>query len=581
MSSTFVTLAEVLEARGGPLLEEEVWSLLLGTAESLVDVSYQGHNNICNIISPASLLLSATGTLAFKNCGLSDEVSTFIAPEMLQGRASSTKPAMERMLVYSLGMTLYWSVDFHLPQNQPVQLSDHLNSLLLSMCEDLAHRRVTLASVLEACESQHKASALPPPARVIGQLVEEVFHDSTEPGSVPDSSVPLSGRSQMIRERLHGKRGPFADFSEGCAAEGRRYSTDSDSKSGSLPQRQRPRSSPTPLLPRGVRHRDSSCSWLGRSPHHDISPKTSARSHSPSITFSESSLSLSQRKAKGLGPEFIRMPDEPPIVLALPGSIVSKKGRSCASQREVAVILPNGQYVMVRCDIKSRARDVFDMVVAHANLVEHFYFGLAFLDDDEYFFLDHETKIAKVAPESWRKGQMASFLLFLRVKFFVDDISYVLHRLTRHQYYLQLRRDILEDRLYCNEETGLFLTALALQAEFGDYMPELYGKNYYQPEHYVSKRMLEKLALPSVKEELPRLHASHVQMLPEEAEMEYLKIGQQLPEYGVMFHRVEREKRELILGICAKGIIVYEMKNHVRTVCRRFLWRETDSISTV
>ena len=42
MSSTFVTLAEVLEARGGPLVEEEVWSLLMGTAESLVDVSYRG-----------------------------------------------------------------------------------------------------------------------------------------------------------------------------------------------------------------------------------------------------------------------------------------------------------------------------------------------------------------------------------------------------------------------------------------------------------------------------------------------------------------------------------------------------------
>lgn len=47
------------------------------------------------------------------------------------------------------------------------------------------------------------------------------------------------------------------------------------------------------------------------------------------------------------------------------------------------------------------------------------------------------------------------------------------HRLTRHQYYLQLRRDVLEDRVYCNEETALFLAALALQAEFGDYMPEV------------------------------------------------------------------------------------------------------------
>lgn len=47
------------------------------------------------------------------------------------------------------------------------------------------------------------------------------------------------------------------------------------------------------------------------------------------------------------------------------------------------------------------------------------------------------------------------------------------HRLTRHQYYLQLRRDVLEDRVYCTEETALFLAALALQAEFGDYLPEV------------------------------------------------------------------------------------------------------------
>lgn len=36
--------------------------------------------------------------------------------------------------------------------------------------------------------------------------------------------------------------------------------------------------------------------------------------------------------------------------------------------------------------------------------------------------------------------------------------------------------------------------------------------------------MLEKLALPNIKEELPRLHASHAQILPEEAEIEYLKV---------------------------------------------------------
>ena len=39
---TFVTLAEVLEARGSPLEEDEVWCLLLGTVEALLDISCKG-----------------------------------------------------------------------------------------------------------------------------------------------------------------------------------------------------------------------------------------------------------------------------------------------------------------------------------------------------------------------------------------------------------------------------------------------------------------------------------------------------------------------------------------------------------
>ncbi|XP_051507170.1 tyrosine-protein phosphatase non-receptor type 13-like [Myxocyprinus asiaticus] len=597
MSSTFVTLAEVLEARRGPLEEDEVWSLLLGSAESLVDLSYKGKTNICNIITPASLLLSATGMLAFKNCAMTDEVCAFTAPEMLQGRAISTKLAMEKIIVYSLGMTLYWSVDYHLPQNQPIQLSDSLNCLLLSMCEDMAHRRANLNSILEMCESHHKTSLLPPPNKVIKQLVEDVFHDSVDRAALTDNVVQLSGKSQMVRERLHGKRGPYTGYTEESTAPGKTHKLflDSETKQGDSHQPKtwslKSRLCQTPAYqgnsnrnPQELYHRQSTSCWLSQSTYLNVPNKSEARPSSLSIIVSESAVSLSQRKAKSRGPEFIKMTDEPQIVLELPGSIVSKKGKSGLSQREVNVIMPNEQCLAVKCDIKSRGRDVFDMVVAHANLVEHFYFGLAFIDDGEFFFLDHETKISKVAPDSWKKVACATFTLFLCVKFFPDDISYILHRLTRHQYYLQLRRDILEDRVYCNEETALFLAALALQAEFGDYMPEVYGKNYFQMEQYISKRVIEKVALPCLREELPRLHANNAQMLPEEAEVEFLKIAQQLPEYGVLFHRVARERKpvigELILGIFAKGILVYEVKSNSRILSRRFYWSETDSLST-
>ncbi|XP_076141347.1 FERM and PDZ domain-containing protein 2 [Alosa pseudoharengus] len=596
MSSTFVTLAEVLEARGSPLGEDEVWSLLLGTAEALVDLSYKGQTNICNIITPGSLLLSATGTLAFKSCIQSEETSPFTAPEMLQGRPISTKLAMEKVAVYSLGMTLYWCVDYRLPQNQPVQLSDALNVLLLSMCEDVAHRRRSLSSILESCEEQQKAAPLPPPNRVIRQLVEHLLNNTADNSTISDPVVPLSGRSQMVRERLHGKRSAYFGYPEGNGASGQRRRLSSDSelhKGGSSQQKQwaqKRRSSPPQSfqtlpnrLQRGLQQRgSSSSSWLSRSPYlSDAGPPLS-----PPISLSDSSASLTQRKAKTLGPEFVRMGDEPPITLELPGSIVSKKGKSCASQREVSVFLPNDQCLLVRCDIQSRGRDVFDMVVAHANLVEHFYFGLAFIDDDEFFFLEPELKISKVAPDVWKKQPGCSFTLYLRVKFFVDDVSFIQHRLTRHQFYLQLRKDLVEDRLHCNEDTALYLAALALQAEFGDYMHEVYGRTYFQLEQYVSKRVVEKMALPCVREELPRLHANNTHMLPEEAEMEFLKLMQQLPEYGVLFHRVgrERDKRpigsDLLLGVSSKGVSVYELRNNNRYMSRCFHWSETDSIST-
>lgn len=51
---------------------------------------------------------------------------------------------------------------------------------------------------------------------------------------------------------------------------------------------------------------------------------------------------------------------------------------------------------------------------------------LPHIADDEYFFLEHETKISKVAPDSWKKGHISSFLVFLRIKYFVDDISFIL-----------------------------------------------------------------------------------------------------------------------------------------------------------
>ena len=49
--------------------------------------------------------------------------------------------------------------------------------------------------------------------------------------------------------------------------------------------------------------------------------------------------------------------------------------------------------------------------------------------DNEYFFVDSDLKLTKVAPEGWKeepkKKSKASinFTLFFRIKFFMDDVS--------------------------------------------------------------------------------------------------------------------------------------------------------------
>ncbi|XP_074882825.1 FERM and PDZ domain-containing protein 2 [Buteo buteo] len=627
MSSSCVTLAEVLWAKGSPLEEEEIWALLyLATVQLLEDL----HKDpaIC-MICPWSVLLSAEGNLSFQNNASQVEAVPFSAPELLHRQSKNQRIRLTKMLVYSLGMTLYWSADYQVPPNQSLQLSDQLHTLLLTLCEDLPHKRLSPESILEACEAYQKESASLPADVYIKKMVQFAVGSVSEVEWVvtEDSTASQLNRSHVIRKRLHEKISDTSllssqmNFHQDKGSRLMNYSRSTEdyrqlsvdySDSNSI-------SESTSLILSNRGHRrafkylDKAMPIIsvaaemteGRVPqtHRSWDPALSGsrtqssyklfinRCHwppgtaAPSVSPSESDRS---KWVKFSGPEFIILSSEPPVTLQLPGSIVTKKGKSYLSQRDLNVILLNGQCLEVQCDIKSKARDVFNTVVAYANLVEHFYFGLAYLKGKEFFFLDEETKLYKVAPDGWndqpkKKTSIINFTLFLRIKFFVNHFNVIQHGLTRHQFYLQLRKDILEERLYCNDETALKLGALALQAEFGNYVSEMHGKSYFRVEDYIPASRIEKMTLTYVQRELAKLHRMNRSLFEDEAELEFLKVTQQLPEYGVLFYRVSQEKKgaggDIILGICAKGIIVYEVKNHTRIASLRFQWRETERIS--
>ncbi|XP_058922368.1 tyrosine-protein phosphatase non-receptor type 13 isoform X7 [Kogia breviceps] len=638
-----VTLAEALEVRGGPLQEEEIWAVLNQSAESLQElfrkVSIADPAALGFIISPWSLLLLPSGSVSFTDENISSQdLRAFTAPEVLQNQSLTSLSDVEKIHIYSLGMTLYWGADHEVPQSQPIKLGDHLNSILLGMCEDVIYARVSVRTVLDACSAHIRNSNCAPSFSYVKQLVKLVLGNLSGTDQLSRNSEQKPDRSQTIRDRLRGKGLPTEPIRRYKTYHSDIFSTSSESPSiissesdfrqvrksevskrfesnSGLPgvdetpsqgQSQRPsRQYETPIEGNLInqeimlkRQEEEMMQLQAR-----MALRQSRLNLYPGDTLKASMLDISrdplremaletamtQRKLRNFfGPEFVKMTIEPFISLDLPRSILAKKGKNEDNRRKVNIMLLSGQKLELTCDTKTICKDVFDMLVAHIGLVEHHLFALATLKDNEYFFVDPDLKLTKVAPEGWKeepkKKSKASvnFTLFFRIKFFMDDVSLIQHTLTCHQYYLQLRKDILEERMHCDDETSLLLASLALQAEYGDYQPEVHGVSYFRLEHYLPPRVMEKLDLSYIKEELPKLHNTYVGASEKETELEFLKVCQRLTEYGVHFHRVHPEKKSqtgILLGVCSKGVLVFEVHNGVRTLVLRFPWRETKKIS--
>jgi hypothetical protein len=62
-------------------------------------------------------------------------------------------------------------------------------------------------------------------------------------------------------------------------------------------------------------------------------------------------------------------------------------------------------------------------------------------------------------------------------------------QISRHLYYLQLRKDVLEGNVYVHEDTALLLASYALQAEINDHNSGGPSSLYFAPEKYLPQRV--------------------------------------------------------------------------------------------
>ncbi|XP_076288575.1 uncharacterized protein LOC143213025 isoform X1 [Lasioglossum baleicum] len=263
-------------------------------------------------------------------------------------------------------------------------------------------------------------------------------------------------------------------------------------------------------------------------------------------------------KAQCIGPEFVVRANQPPKALCV-GQV---RAGSCG---RIVVIMLTGQRVEVTCDPqKVTAGDLFQAIVQAESLDENFTLGLAVLLAGDFAILPPETKLNKVAPPGWLSsgkskgllGLPTSFMLYLRLRFFLPSLRGIRSWISKHLLYLQIRRCILEQQLVCPCSELINLTGLALQAEFGNYNVNEHGcGDYFLLEHYIPESLIlntdqrqSQINSGETDTFRARLHQAHRDrrgLDSNKAEDMFIAHAQTLADYGSHYYIATVDSKEL------------------------------------
>ncbi|XP_073688954.1 band 4.1-like protein 4, partial [Garra rufa] len=126
---------------------------------------------------------------------------------------------------------------------------------------------------------------------------------------------------------------------------------------------------------------------------------------------------------------------------------------------------------------------LLDYVFSHVNLAETEYFGLRYCDrSHQTYWLDPSKTLAE------HKDLITTgppFTLYFGVKFYDEDPCKLKEEITRYQFFLQVKQDVLQGRLPCPFNISSQLGALAVQSELGDYDPYKHTPGYVSEYRFV------------------------------------------------------------------------------------------------
>ncbi|XP_021057090.1 tyrosine-protein phosphatase non-receptor type 21 [Mus pahari] len=150
--------------------------------------------------------------------------------------------------------------------------------------------------------------------------------------------------------------------------------------------------------------------------------------------------------------------------------------KSCLVAR---IQLLNNEFVEFTLSVESTGQESLEAVAQRLELREVTYFSLWYYNkQNQRRWVDLEKPLKKQLDKHALEPTV-----YFGVLFYVPSVSQLQQEITRYQYYLQLKKDILEGNLPCTLEQAIQLAGLAVQADFGDF------------DQYESQDFLQKFAL--------------------------------------------------------------------------------------
>lgn len=156
--------------------------------------------------------------------------------------------------------------------------------------------------------------------------------------------------------------------------------------------------------------------------------------------------------------------------------------------------------------------------------------------------------------------------VYFGVKYYASDPCKLAEEITRYQFFLQCKQDILHSRLPISLEMAIELFALAVQSELGDYDPQRHQEGYVSEFQFLANQSIE------LEKRVALFHRNLTGQVPATAELNFLERVKWLDLYGCELHPIqydENSNEEYSLGLNPSGVLV--LRNKLKVA--QYLWQ--------